>query len=231
MPSPIILLEFDDVLAETRTPRLAALRAALEVDGIAFSDDRLEESCAGLSFAGAARAAIRNAGLAGKPADETSIALAAVRAERAFGETAARGLPLAVGAAAFVRNAAGMARLGIVTRAPRRDVDLVLSFSGLEDAFECVVAAEDYTGPEPSSEPFDSALGRMAYGRGIVVGEGIALVASLNAVAAARAARLHPIVVGPVSPALAFAGDGYLTSLEGATVRDLVRLAAGAGAR
>jgi hypothetical protein len=38
-------------------------------------------------------------------------------------------------------------------------------------------------------------------------------------------------VVGPVSPALAFAGDGYLTSLEGATVRDLVRLAAGAGAR
>jgi beta-phosphoglucomutase-like phosphatase (HAD superfamily) len=231
MPAPIIFLDFDDVLAETRAPRLAALREALESDGIAFSDERFDESCAGLSFAAAARAVIRLVGVTGKPADETGVALAALRAERAFGATAARGLPLCVGAAAFVRRSAGNARLALVTRAPRRDVDLVLSFSGLGDSFECVVAAEDYTGPEPSSEPYDAALGRMARGRAISIGEGIALVASLNAVAAARAARLHPIVVGPVSPALAFAGDGYLASLEGAGVRDLLRLAAGAGAR
>jgi beta-phosphoglucomutase-like phosphatase (HAD superfamily) len=231
MPAPIIFLDFDDVFAETRAPKRAALRAALEVDGIAFSDERFDESCTGLSFAGAARMAIRFAGATGRTADETTIELAALRAERAFGEATARGMPLAAGAAEFVRRAAGAARLAIVTRAPRRDVELVLSFSGIEDAFECVVAAEDYTGPEPSSEPFDCALTRMARGQGITVGEGIALVASLNAVASARAARLHPIVVGPVSPALAFAGDGYLTSLEGATVRDLLRLAAGAGAR
>jgi beta-phosphoglucomutase-like phosphatase (HAD superfamily) len=231
MAAPTIFLDFDDVLAETRAPRLAALRDALSVEGVEFSDERFDDACSGLSFAGAARAALRVASVTGRSADETTIELAALRAGRAFGESAARGLPLAPGAATFVRDAAGVARLGIVTRAPRRDVDLVLSFSGLADSFECVVAAEDYTGPEPASDPFDAAIGRMARGRPVTIGEGIALVASLNAVAAARAARLHPIVVGPVSPALAFAGDGYLTSLEGATVRDLVRLAAGAGAR
>ena len=130
-----------------------------------------------------------------------------------------------------MRGAAGIARLGIVTRTPRRDVELVLSFSGLADLFECVVAAEDYAGPEPASEPFEIAIGRMSRGRPVTIGDGIALVASLNAVAAARAARLRPIVAGPVSPTLAFAGDAYLASLERATVRDLLRLAAGAGAR
>jgi beta-phosphoglucomutase-like phosphatase (HAD superfamily) len=231
MQAPIIFLDFDDVLAETRAPRLTALRDALAADGVEFSDQTFDDACAGLSFAGAARAAIRRANVAGRFADETTIELAALRAIRAFGESAARGLPLARGVAAFVRGAAGIARLGIVTRAPRRDVDLVLSFSGLADSFECVVAAEDYTGPEPAGDPFDAAIGRMARGRPVTIGEGIALVASLNAVAAARAARLHPIVVGPVSPALAFAGDGYLASLEGTTVRDLQQLAAGAGGR
>jgi beta-phosphoglucomutase-like phosphatase (HAD superfamily) len=231
MSAPIILLEFDDVLAETRTPRLAALRDALAIEGVEFSDEVFDSVCRGLSFAAAARAAIRVANVAGRAADETTIELAALRATRTFGELVARGLPLAPGAAALVRAAAGIARLGIVTRSPRRDVDLVLSFSGLADSFECVVAAEDYNGPEPASDPYDIAVGRMARGQAVTIGDGIALVASLNAVAAARAARLHPIVVGAVSPSLAFAGDGYLTSLDGASVRDVVRLAAGAGAR
>jgi len=110
-------------------------------------------------------------------------------------------------------------------------VELVLSFAGIADSFECVVTAEDYRGPEPASDPYNIAIGRMARGQAATIGDGIALVASLNAVAAARAARLHPIVVGAVSPSLAFAGDGYLPSLEGASVPDLVRLASGAGAR
>ncbi len=231
MPSPIIFLDFDDVLAETRAPRLAAHRDAMAVEGIVFSDELFDEMCGGLSFAAAARATIRVATVTRDAPDETTIELAALRAERAFGDSVARGLPLMRGASELVRGAAGIARLGIVTRAPRRDVDLVLSLAGIADSFECVVTAEDYSGPEPASDPFDIAIARMARGRAVTIGDGVALVASLNAVAAARAARLHPIVVGAVSPSLAFAGDGYVTSLEGASVRDLLRLAAGAGAR
>ena len=231
MTLPLILIEFDDVLAETHAPKSAALRDALAAEGVDLSADDYDNACSGLSFAAAARAAIRLANLAGRAADETTIELAALRAARAFGASVARGLPLARGAAAFVRSAAGMARLGIVTRAPRRDVELVLSFSDIGDAFECVVAAEDYTGPEPASGPFDSAFFRMSEGRPVRAGGNIALVASLNAVAAARAAKLHPIVVGPVSPTLAFAGEGYIPTLEGTTVRDVLRIGAVAEAR
>jgi beta-phosphoglucomutase len=222
---PLVLLEFDDVLAETRLPRSAALRSALAAEGVELSDETFENACTGLSFAAAARAAIRLSNIAGRAADETSIELAALRAARAFGESTARGLPLVRGVPAFVRSAAGIARLGIVTRAPRRDVELILSFSGLADSFECIVAAEDYTGPEPASDPFHIAFSRMSEGRPVRIGGNIALVASLNAVAAARAARLHPIVVGAVSPTLAFAGEGYVPSLEDTTIRDVLRLA------
>ncbi len=228
---PVVLLEFDDVLAETRAPRLAALRGALAIEGVEFSDETFDMSCAGLSFAAASRAAIRVADVTGRHADETTIELAALRASRAFGESVARGLPLGSGVMQFVRSAAGVARLGIVTRAPRRDVDLILGFSDLTDSFECVVAAEDYTGPEPASNPFDIAFSRMSEGRPVRVGGNIAIVASFNGVASARAARFHPIVVGPVSPSLAFAGDGYLTSFDGMSARDVVRIAAGAAAR
>jgi beta-phosphoglucomutase-like phosphatase (HAD superfamily) len=231
MTLPLILMEFDDVLAETRAPRSAALRGALAAEGVELSDDNFDDACSGLSFAAASRAAIRLAGPAGRAADETTIELAALRASRAFGEAVARGIPLARGAAEFVRSAGGMARLGIVTRSPRRDVELILSFSDLADAFECVVTAEDYTGPEPASGPFDTAFFRMSEGRAVRAGGNIALVASLNAVAAARAARLHPIVVGPVSPTLAFAGEGYIPALEGTTVRDVLRIGAVAEAR
>ena len=231
MTLPLILIEFDDVLAETRTPRSAALRSALAAEGVELSADDYDNACSGLSFGAAARAAIRLANLAGRAADETTIELAALRAARAFGESVARGIPLARGAPAFVRSAAGIARLGIVTRSPRRDVELTLSFSDLADAFECVVTAEDYTGPEPASGPFDTAFFRMSEGRAVRAGGNIALVASLNAVAAARAARLHAIVVGPVSPTLAFAGEGYIPMLEGTTARDVLRIGAVAEAQ
>jgi beta-phosphoglucomutase-like phosphatase (HAD superfamily) len=223
--SPVVLMEFDDVLAVTRPHRLDALRGALAAEGATLSDEVFDTQCAGLSFAGAGRAAFRAARAV---VDELSVELIALRADRTFGAIVARGLSLSPGAGTFVRNAAGSARLGIVTRAARRDVESVLALAGLGDAFECVVACEDYSGPEPSPDPFEQAVVRMARRSAVTIGDGVALVASLNGVAAARAARLHPIVVGPVGPALAFAGDAFLASLDGVRVRDLLRLSAGA---
>jgi beta-phosphoglucomutase len=223
---PLIFLDFDDVLVETRVHRLASLRSALGSLGGTLTDEDFDTQCAGLSAAGAARAALRAAGIA---ADDTAVELAALHADRAFAAIVSQGLRLAPGARDFVRRAAGSARLGIVTGAARRDVDLVLDLADLADAFECVMTCEDHQGPEPSRDPFERAVGRMAYRGAVTVGEGTALVASLNGVAAARAARLQSVVVGPVPPLVAFAGDGYLETLEGVRVPDLLRLAAGSG--
>ena len=227
MALPIILLEFDDVLADTRALRAGALRTALAADGVSLTDDAYEHSCAGLSFAAAARAACRAARV---NADDTAIDLAALRADREYAGRAARGLALAAGAAEFVRGAAGSARLGVVTRSARRDVSLLLSFAGLEDAFECVITEEDYTGPEPSPEPFAHARMRLARRSPVALGEGVALVASLGAATAARAAQFRPITVGPLPSPVAFAGDGWLASLAGLSVADVMRIADGAQA-
>ena len=223
-PPPVILLEFDDVLAETRSLRIAALRTALAPDGVDVTDERYDTACAGLSFDAAVHALCRTMQ---SPLDPTAQSLASLRADREFATAAARGLRLAPGAREFVLGAGGVARLGIVTRAARRDVDLTLALSDLTDAFDVVMTRESHVGPEPSLEPFLTAHVRMAERAPIVVGDGIAMIASLNAAAAARAARFRTVVVGNVSPTVAFAGDGYLTTLENVTVHEVIHLAEG----
>ena len=227
MALPLIFLEFDDVIADTRALRVAALRSALGAGGVSLTDDLYDASCAGLSFAAAARAACR---AMRAETDETALELAALRADREYAARTAQGLALAAGAGAFLRGAAGAARLGVVTRSARRDVSLVLSLAGLDDAFECVVTEEDYTGPEPSPEPFGHARMRLARSAPGALAEGVALVASLSAATAARAARLQPIIVGRVAPPVAFAGDGWIETLEGVRVNDVMRIADGARA-
>lgn len=221
MSRPVIILEFDDVLVETRAPKLVALRTTFAQDGVSIDDGLLDTVCLGVSMAAAVRNAYRQANV---PADETTIELAALRADRAFAAASQHGLPLAPGAREFVLNAAGQVRLAIVTSARRRDVEALLEFAGLRELFECVLTADDHAGAEPSPDLYDAALFRLAYGESVRSGGETAMVASLNAIAAARAARLNVVVVGPVSPTLAFAGDGYLASLQGVTVADAVRL-------
>lgn len=218
---PILLFEFDDVLIAMRQERIAALRRALRDEGIQLTDEIYDTVCDGLSFTAGARAMYRYAGV---PADDTAIELAALRAGDAFSDAVHRAPRLAPGAHDFVLRAAGQARLGVVTRAERRHVEPVLRLADLQDAFECVITADEYAGPEPSAEPFSLALTRLSKRGEVRGGEEIALVASFSAVAAARSARLNPVVVGPVSPPVAFAGNGYLATLDGASIDDVLRI-------
>jgi beta-phosphoglucomutase-like phosphatase (HAD superfamily) len=217
----IVLMDFDDVLISMREPRIDALRRALHEDAIELNNDLYDSLADGLSFAGGVRAIYR---WAGKPDDETGIELAALRAGDFFSDAVHRAPRLAPGARDFVLRAAGQARLGIVTRAERRHVEPVLRTAELGDAFECVITADEYAGPEPSSEPFSLALTRLSRRGGSRAGEEIALVASLHAVAASRSAGMLPVVVGPVASPVAFAGNGYLATLEGASIADVLRI-------
>jgi len=219
--SPIVLMDFDDVLIAMREPRIAALRRALVDDGIELTDDAYDSVADGLSFVGGVRASYA---WAGRPDDETGIELTALRAGDFFSDAIHRAPRLAPGASDFVLRAAGQARLGIVTRAERRHVEPVLRLAELGDAFECVITADEYAGPEPSPDPYLLALTRLARRGGARAGEEIALVPSLRAVAAARAAAIHPVVVGPVASPVAFAGNGYLATLEGASIADVLRI-------
>jgi beta-phosphoglucomutase-like phosphatase (HAD superfamily) len=216
---PVLLVECDDILVETRRARIAAVRDAIAPDGATLTDEKYDVACAGLSNTAAVRAAYRAAGIA---ADETAIELAALRADAALAATLRAGASLAPGAAGFVRGAVGHARLGIVTRLPRRVVSGLLEDAELESCFECVIAAEDHTGTEPSPEPWFAAIDRLVTRAPVRLGDEVALVASLNGVASARAARMHPVVVGEGAPTVAFAGDLFLPTLVGTTAAALV---------
>ena len=220
--APLCFLEFDDVLVETRSHRRTCLRSALESENVILSDSDYDMRCAGLSTPAAARAAFHAAGI---PEDETAIELAALRADRAFAAISSNGLPLAPGAGAFVRSAEGFARLGLVTRAARREVDLVLSLAGLGDAFECVVTGEDYVGAEPSPVPFEQAIARMSK-RGVAARSTItALVASVNAAASAHAARLQVLFMRRTIHSPAITTDRFIASLEDVRAADVLRSA------
>jgi beta-phosphoglucomutase len=219
--TPVLLMDFDDVLISMREPRIEALRRALQDDGIELKHEMYDSLADGLSFAGGVRAINR---WAGRPDDETGIELAALRAGDFFSDAIHRAPRLAPGARDFILRAVGQARLGIVTRAERRHVEPVLRMAELDDAFECVITADEYAGPEPSPDPYLLALTRLSRRGGRRAGEEIALVASLHAVAASRSSGMLPVVVGPVASPVAFAGNGYLATLEGASIAEVLRI-------
>lgn len=219
--APIVVLEFEDVLADVRATRLLALRGALAVAGIAVDESAFDRRCTGLSLAGAVRLMFSRVGAI---ADDTAVDLCVLRALREFGAKVARGVSLAPGAHAFVRNAAGCARLGLVAGVPRPAVDAVLSLAALGDAFECIVTTEDDARVAGTAGLFERTLTRMGRRGGLPRENPAALVASTNAIVAARASAMHTVVVGPSSSVRACRGDVHFDSLEGVHVSEVVRL-------
>lgn len=221
MPSAL-LVEFEGVVVETRDARRVALVRALRDDGAEIDDATYEACCAGLGVDGAVRAAARLARLA---LDETATDLAALRAERYFAEAIGKGVTLAPGARALLDDAAGRARLGVVTRASRREVEFVLALAGLDAHFECVIAAGDAES-KPSPAPYLRALERLARRRPLSPGDVLALEDSATGAIAARAAGVRCVVVAAerdASRALS-AADASVSTLEGETLGSLAAL-------
>ena len=217
----VLLLEFEGVLIETRAMRRHALALALAEEGVAVSERTYDEQCAGLSVRQSVRAAAR---AAGAPRDETALDLAALRAERNFAAAIGKGVSLAPGAAAFIDQAAGQSRLGIVTRASRREVEFVLGLAGLEAAFECVVAADDAES-KPSPAPFLLALARLSRRRAAATRDALAIEDSVYGVRAARAADVACVVVGALPAHHALEADAAIESLDGQTPATIAALA------
>ena len=223
MPSAL-LVEFEGVVVHTHAARRDALARALRDDGVVLGDAQYDACCAGRDVASAVRAAAR---LAARPLDETALDLAALRAERHFAEAIGKGVTLAPGARDFLEDAAGRARLGVVTRASRREVEFVLALASLDALFECVIAAGDAES-KPSPAPYERAIARLSRRRPLRPADALALEDSPLGARAARAAGVPCVVVGAeldTASALAVA-DAAVASLEGETLASLAALVA-----
>jgi HAD superfamily hydrolase (TIGR01509 family) len=218
-----VLLELEGVIADTGEARRDAIFAALRADGVKLPESEYRDLCAGLSFDDAVRAAFRSGG---RGRDETAIALAAHRAERAYRAYIGKGLTLVEGARETLERLHDSVRLALVTRAPRNDAMFVLSLARVEHLFTCVVAAEDAPA-KPSPEPYRLAIGRLQRARARVVrGTVVAVEDGLPGVRSARAAGLATVVVGDVPAHVALEADGYVPSIAGLTAESLLSLVA-----
>jgi HAD superfamily hydrolase (TIGR01509 family) len=213
-----VLFEFDGVVADTRAARCRALLDSLEHDGVTLNESEYLEHCAAMPVRASIRAAFALRQLA---ADETAIELAALRAERRFATLVETGLSLAVGASALIESLHGQTRLGIVSRASRRDIEATLAIAFLDHAFEFVIAQDDAYQPKPSPAPYVAALERLARRRTVTARNVIALEDGPVGIRSAKSAGLRCAVVGALPVHLAVDADALIPSLVGQTVASL----------
>lgn len=218
-----VLFELEGVLADTAALRRDALRRSLADDGVPLSDEDFAARCTGLPPRAAANLAARRRGVV---LDDTALDLAALRAERYFAEASAHGVSLVPGARELVESLAASARLAIVTRATRRDVDLVLGLAGLDHAIETIVTADDRVEPKPHPSGYVLAVERLSRRRPVDRERALALEDGPAGIAAAGGAGLTCVVVGEHPAHEAMRAVGVVPSLQGLT---LDRLAAVAG--
>ena len=223
-----VLFEFEGVIADTSAMRRMALLETLRDDGVVLSESEYIERCAGMPVRASLRAALA---LRNFVRDETSVELAAMRIERRFADLVDMGLSLVDGAGELIESLQGHARLGIVSRASRADIDATLTLAQLNHAFEFIIADDDAFQPKPSPAPYVGALDRLARRRAVNTKHVVALEDGTAGIRSAKGASLRCAVVGAVPVHLAVNADALIPSLIGhraATIDALTRGAHGA---
>ena len=217
-----VLVEFDGVLADTAAARRDAMCSVLEEDGLALSPEAYRDACAGLPTRDAVRGALARIGA---PADETEMDLLTLRVDRAFSSHVGKGVMLVEGAREVMERIAARARVGIVTRANRRDVEFVLGLAQMEHIVSCVIGAEDASPSKPAPTPYLAALRRLERRRPISAeGLVVALEDSVPGIQSARAAGLRCIAVGDLPAHLAMEADAIIPAITGLDVRRIEQL-------
>lgn len=216
-----VLFEFEGVIADTRGARCGALQRSLAEEGLELSNEEFAESCAGFPVRDCVIAALA---LRRARRDETDVDLISLRAERYFYEQLAKGVSLCPGSREFIEGLAGRSRLGIVTRARRREVEFVLGLAGLDSAFECVVTSDDVHSPKPSPEPYEKAIAGLARRRISRPGATLALEDAPTGILAAKSMKVRCVAVGKIPVYHAVNADAYVPSLEGQTLESLAEL-------
>lgn len=193
----VVLLELDHIVFDTRSIRESCLEAALAAHQLSNISD----------------------------ADEVIADLVALSATREFAaRISASGLVMQPGARAFLEQAAGMARVGVVTSATRSEVDTMLRLAGLDDLFAVRVCADDVLMAKPAADGYNLALERLDRRRPVRLRNVLALERDAAGIRAARRAGMRCVAVGPIAAHIAIDADALIDSLAGHSLASLDRL-------
>ena len=226
MEVPVLLVEFEGVIADTAMVRRGAFVESLGVEGLTLTDAMLDAA----RGVGTEEAVRRLRRAAGAPEDETAVELGRLRAERAFAVRAGKGLKLQPDVRASLERLASHCRLSLVTRASRREVEFVLDLAGIGALFRPIIGAEDVTPVKPAAAPWLAALARIGQ---LFPGQQLKALAvedSVVGLRAARAAGFASVAVGAMSAYEALEADAWVESLADLTperVRELTGVSSG----
>ena len=209
-----VVLEFEGIVADTFRAHREALAAALATEGIVVSDDEYWDLCAGWPHSAAVRAVVHQRQLA---LDETTLDLLALAADRAYTAHVGKGVILVDGARTALERLAARARVAVVSRLRRSDLEVLISLAKLDHVFTFVVGAEDASPGKPDPRPYRVALERLGKLRRTPLGVTpvVALEDGVAGIRSARAAGLPCIAVGQVPPHVAMEADAWLESITG----------------
>lgn len=223
-----VLMEFEGVIADTFHARRDALAEALAREGVVLSTDEYWDLCAGWPSAAAVRALAQHRQL---HLDETALDLLALTADRAYTAHVGKGVILIDGARQALERLSSRARLAVVSRLRRSDLDALISLARLDHVFSFVIGAEDSSPGKPDPRPYRIAIERLGRLRHDSAGAlpVVALEDGIAGIRSAHGAGLPCIAVGKLPPHVAIEADAWLESITGLDIRAIDTLLSGHG--
>jgi beta-phosphoglucomutase len=192
-----IVFDFDGVLADSEPLHFDAFRRVLAAHGVTLTREDYDAKYLGFDDAGAFGAILRDRG---QSPDAAAIEALVEEKLHVFEDVVGNRNVLFPGASDCVRRLGASLPLAIASGALTQDINLILSGTGLRDAFDVVVGAEHTPRSKPHPDPYALAVrllqerGRVPSGPAAAAGC-VAIEDSRWGIQSAKAAGLRCIAV------------------------------------
>lgn len=220
-----VVFDFDGVLVDSEPLHFETLRGALAGYGVEIDEDEYRESYVAYDDREALRIAFQRHG---KPADLESLDRAAGVKARLF-EAVIERVELLPGARELITSLAAEVPLAIASGAVTGEIEQILAGTGLRDAFETIVGADQVPRTKPDPLPYSEAVARLGDRvPGLGPGDCLAFEDSIAGIASARGAGLRVVAVANTfPPARLGTAHHVLESLKGLDAAGARRLHGG----
>ena len=220
-----VVFDFDGIIVDSEPLHYRAFQKLLEPIGAGYSWDEYVEKYMGFDDRDAFREAFRVNGL--ELGDERLATLISAKASM-FHEVAAEGVKSYPGAVELIRRLSGKIPLAICSGALLSDVEPVLGMLSIQDAFDCIITADDVSASKPDPASYALAVQRLQQlfpGQEISPSSSVAIEDTPAGITSAKGAGLKVLSVTNSYPAAELhTADRVVASLATITIEDLRQL-------
>jgi beta-phosphoglucomutase len=220
-----VIFDFDGIIVDSEPLHYKAFQKVLEPFGAHFTWDEYTEKYMGFDDRDAFREAFKACRI---PLDNNKLATLIATKAALFHQVAAEGVVAYPGVVTLIRSLSGKVPLAICSGALRSDIEPVLSMLAIENAFDCLVTAEDVAASKPDPASYRLAVERLQQlfpEVAITHGETVAIEDTPAGIASAKGAGLKVLSVTNSYPGAELAAaDMIVNSLADVNVEVLASL-------